>query len=165
MEDGLRTELARVLAELAGLAAEGDFKARQVERLRVELDEYRADFLRKLTVPLLLGIVKLHDDVSKRVDIVGATAPAELPREKLAAWFRDVVDDIELMLRHHGVEAFHCPGERFDRERQLVVCVRPAPEPGAVGTVQRRLRPGFVRGEEILQKERVEVYGPDSTGE
>lgn len=67
-------------------------------------------------------------------------------------------DDLDIVLRTHGVATYQEPADRFAPGRQTAVRMVPAPEAGLEGTIFERLSPGFERGEDILFRERVRVY-------
>lgn len=158
LETALATGFAELLQEIRDKAAIDRFREEQIDRLHAELQIYKNDLVSKQARPLIQGIVRLHDDLGRSVTTLRQKPPEELTPEKLFRQLADFQDDIELLLGQHGVERFETPGEEFDPRRQTVARTVPTDDPGHVGRIAERVRPGFEQGETILQKERVAVY-------
>jgi molecular chaperone GrpE len=150
--------LAGPLRELRDQLALDRFKEQQIDRLHQELQGYKTDLLGRAVRPLLLGLIRLHDTLGKVKESLRQVPPAELTVERAAGFFDGFRGDLELVLEEHGVLRFETAGERFDPHRQTAARTVPAADPGRVGLVAERLRPGFAQGEVPLQKERVVVY-------
>jgi molecular chaperone GrpE len=133
------------------------FKEEQIDRLHEELQAHRSDALSKPLRQLLLGLVRLHDDLGRTAAALQERPADELTPERFFRHLADFQDDVELLLGQNGVERFEAPGEAFDPHRQTAVKTVPA-EPALTGRIALRLRPGFDQGDKLLQKERVAVY-------
>jgi molecular chaperone GrpE (heat shock protein) len=158
IEAVLADGLAAMLAEMRGRAALDHFREEQVDRLHGELQRYRSDLAGQPARQVLLGLIRLHDDLGRTAAAVQRKDPAELTPETVLRLFADVRDDLELLLGQHGVEPFTGPGDTFDPRRQNVVRTVPSDDPACNGRIAERVRPGFEQGEALLQKERVAVY-------
>jgi molecular chaperone GrpE len=150
--------LAGPLCELRDQLALDHFREQQIDRLHQELQGYKTDLLRRAVRPLLLGLIRLHDNLGKVQGSLRQVPPAELTAERIACFLDGFRGDLELLLEEHEVLRFETAGERFDPHRQTVARTVPAADPGLAGQVAERLRPGFALGEVPLQKERVAVY-------
>jgi molecular chaperone GrpE len=150
--------LAGPLCELRDQLALDHFREQQIDRLHQELQGYKTDLLRRAIRPLLLGLIRLHDNLGKVQDSLRQVPPAELRPERITGFLDGFRGDLELLLEEHEVLRFETAGERFDPHRQTAARTVPAADPGSVGHVAERLRPGFAQGEAMLQKERVAVY-------
>jgi molecular chaperone GrpE len=158
LEISLAEGLAVLLEEFRGRLALDRFKEDQIARLHGELQTYKSDLVNKTARQLLQGLIRLHDDLGKMASALRQKPPEELTPERFFQQFAGFQDDIELLLGQHGVESFTSPGEAFDPRRQTAARTVPTDDPGRVGQVAERLRPGFEQGEALLQKERVAVY-------
>lgn len=161
----------RVLAAFESRLANDSFREKQLDRLHEELDGHRKDLLLRAVRPLLHGVIKLHADVSKRLEIFRDKPAGTYSADDLAEWYGDVCEDIETFLAQHGVHAFRSEPDRLDPRRQAAMLRKPTSDAALVGTVARQIRPGFEQGEAVLEKERVEVFvaeaptGPEAVQE
>ena len=158
LEISLAEGLAALLEEFRGKLALDRFKEDQIARLHEELQAYKSDLVNKTARQLLQGLIRLHDDLGKMASALRQKPPEELTPERFFQQFAGFQDDIELLLGQHGVERFQAPGDAFDPRRQTVIRAVQTDDPGRVGQIAERLRPGFEQGEVLLQKERVAVY-------
>lgn len=158
LETSVSTGLAELLRELREKAALDRFREEQIDRLHAELQAYKNDLVSKTARQLIQGLVRLHDDLARSAAVLRQKPPEELTPETLFRQLADFQDDIELLLGQHGVELFAGVGEAFDPRRQTVARTVPTDDPGQVGHIAERVRPGFEQGETLLQKERVAVY-------
>jgi len=149
---------SEMLRELRDQLARDRFKEQQIERLHQELQAHKSDLLGRAVRPLLLGLIRIHDNLGKVQSSLLQVAPAELTAEKVAATFDGFREDLEILLADHGVVAFEAPGARFDPHCQTAARTVPIANPDRVGDIAARLRPGFAIGEAPIQKERVAVY-------
>lgn len=133
-------------------------KERQIDRLHEELQGHKRDLLAKTRRPLIQGLVRLHDDLGKTKTALKRRPAEELTPERFFRTLEDLAEDIELLLGQHGVESFTHPEKRFDPQQQTALVTQDTEDQGMVGLVAARLRPGFIEGNMILQKERVAVY-------
>lgn len=159
MDGAFRRAVADLREMLEVRASYDRFKEDQITKLHAELQEYKADFLSKITRPLLLAIIKLHDDIGRLTDGVRKKPKEALTVDQLMEMIGGIQEDVEVLLQQSGVVAFRGNGEAFDPARQSAARVTPAPSADLLGRVAERLRPGFEQGATILQKERVVVYG------
>ncbi len=146
----------RVLAVFADKLAYDAAKQLQIDRLHEELQSYRSDQVARASRPLLLGIIGLHDDLSRVIESLEAQATEPEGTVKLLAGFQH---DIELLLGHHGVSVFRSSDDTFDPRRQRIIKKVPTDEQHLIQKVTS-LRVGFEKGQEILEKERVGVFVP-----
>lgn len=158
LETSVSTGLADLLREIREKAAVDRFREEQIDRLHAELQTYRNDLVSKPARLLIQGIVRLHDDLGRSVAALRQKPPEELTPETLFRQLAEFQDDLELLLGQNGVEPFQAPGEELDPRRQTVARKVPTDDPGQVGRIAERVRPGFEQGEAILQKERVAVW-------
>jgi|SRR6185295_5605892 len=163
LETTVAAGLAELLQEIREKAAIDRFREEQIDRLHAELQTYKNDLVSKQARLLIQGIVRLHDDLGRSVTTLRQKPPEELTPETLFRQLADFQEDIELLLGQHGVERFEAPGEEFDPRRQTVTRTVPTEDPGRVGRISERVRPGFEQGETIVQKERVAVYAASNS--
>ncbi len=149
---------AELLGEFRNKLAYDQTKQLQVDRLHAELQGYRDDRAAKPVRDVLLGVVRLHDGLSKTTTVLVAKPAEELLHDRMLRAFADFQDDIEMLLGQHSVERFEEEGETFDPRRQMVARSVPTEDPAQVGRIAEHVRPGFAQGETLLQKERVAVY-------
>lgn len=160
VDDGLR----RLHQSLERRLALDTVREGSLERLTTQLEAQRGGLRAAATRPLVHGLIKLRDEVSRRAEAFAAHADAAASPALLQA-LRDVPEDIDALLQTHGVIAFRAPNDRFDPARQSAVVLRRTDRQDLVGTIVRSVRPGFEQGNDLLQKERVEVWveGPAET--
>lgn len=147
-----------ILKEIGTKLALDKFKEDQITRLHEELRAYRTDLIYQSARQLLLGLIRLHDDLGKEMASLRQRPVQELTPERILQYFLGFQDDIELLLGQHGVERFAVTDEGFDPHRQTALHTVPTSEASKIGRLAERLRPGFKRGDALLQKERVAVY-------
>lgn len=155
--------LSKLHQSLERRTAVDKMRETQLERLAAQIEDQRGGILATAIRPLVHGLIKLRDEVSRRAEAFAARKEAT-PSEALVQALRDVPEDIDALLQAHGVAAFREPTDRFDPRRQTAVVLRRTTRDDLVGTIVSSLRPGFEQGNEVLQKERVEVWVED-TGE
>lgn len=159
---GLLERISATLEQLHGnfltRAAQDTFRERQIDRLHAEVQDHRADLLGQLERPVLLGLIRLHDDLGRTVEALRRRDPETLTVATVFAAFEGFQEDIELLLGEHQVERYETPDPRFDPKRQTAVRTVLATLLEEAGGIAGRVRPGFVRGDFILQKERVAVF-------
>jgi molecular chaperone GrpE len=158
MEVRLSRELADLHKCFDDRLAYDRFKEEQVDRLHAELQEYKRDLLARVSRPLLSGVIRIHCDLGRTVASLRDRPPEALAAEELSGALDDVRDDLEVLLEQHGVEPFEVPGDRLDPERQTVARTVTTADPERVGQIAERVRPGFVQGATLLQREKVAVY-------
>lgn len=158
LQDMVSEGFAAVLGEFRDKIVLDRFKEEQVTRLHEELQSYKNDFLSRPVRQILLGVIRLHDDLGKVAASLRRGPAEEVTQERLVQQLEGFQDDVELLLGQHGVLRFEAPGESFDPRQQTALRTVPAADSARVGRIAERLRPGFEQGETLLQKERVAVY-------
>jgi molecular chaperone GrpE len=150
----LGPQLAQVGERLAHLEAlltarRGDADGREavIQQLHDQLQEARADLVWKILRPILVDLVRLHDDLAR--------AQERDPGGPLGEFRQDLLDALE----RQGFTPFTVEGDRFDPRRQQAVRVVPAPAADQVGQVLARHAPGFASADRLLRPEKVAVYG------
>jgi molecular chaperone GrpE len=162
--DGETAALLREVVERLGrLDGKFDGKVRNdaareavVDRLHRELQEYRADLLLNVLRPVLSDLIQLYDDIDKMLAACGEPVGEREQRlsEHLSGCRQEILD----VLQRQGVEPFTVEGDDFNPRRQRSPRTTPAPHPDLEGKVDRRLRPGFARGETVLRPEIVVAF-------
>ncbi|ADV61607.1 GrpE protein [Isosphaera pallida ATCC 43644] len=143
-------------------------RERIVDRLHAELQEYKNDLLLKITRPIFIDLIQLHDDLGKLIDIelqrISESEPVDLnadwvgASDRVVKTLRDVMQSLEDTLYRQGVEPFVTEGDRFDPKRQRAVKTVPTNDPERSKTIATRIRPGFASGDRIIRPELVAVY-------
>jgi len=158
LETALLSGFAEVLQEFRDKLALDRFREDQITRLHEELQAYRNDLIARTARQILQGLIRLHDDLGRTTASLRQRPAEELTPERFFQQLAGFQDDVELLLGQHEVERFEVPGEDFDPRRQTAARTVPVDDPTQVGRVAERVRPGFLQGETLLQKERVAVY-------
>ena len=158
LEAALEKGVSEIRSEIRQRAESDRFRERQIEQLHAEVQAYRAGLIQQEAQQLMLGLVRLHDDVGKTVEALQKRPPADLSPELCFVKLTEFQDDIELLLAQHGAERFEIPGDAFDPQRQTALRTVADPDIEKNGTLAFRIRPGFSRDSRILQKERVAVF-------
>lgn len=154
IDDGVDGILAAFEAKLAYDAT----KQAQIDRLHEELLQHRSDLIARTARPLVHGMIKLHDDMGKLLAALRTKSADELTPERFFSLLGGLQEDVEILLSQNGVAAYREPSSPFDPRRQRVLKKVSTSEESLAGTVAESLRPGFERGAEILEKERVATY-------
>ncbi len=160
IETGIAAGFERLMSLFENRLSYDRVKEKQIDALHAEVQKHRGDLVAKATRPLAVGVIRLHDDIGKTVEALRRKEPATLTPERCLRIVEGFQEDLEIVLEQNGVRVYREAGEAFDARRQTAVKSEPATDSAEVGCVAQRLRPGFERGEEILRKERVVVYGP-----
>lgn len=163
LESTFATGIAEILAEFRDKLALDRFKEDQITKLHEELQAYKNDLISRSSRQILQGIIRLHDDLSKVAISLRQKPAEELTPERFFQQLDGFQDDVELLLGQHGVERFEADGAEFDPRRQTALRTIPSDNPEQVGRIAERLRPGFLQGETLIQKERVAVYATASS--
>lgn len=158
LEESLTSGLASLLEAFEGKLAYDRHKDQQIDRLHDELQEHKKDLLARTTRPWIHGLIRLHDDLGRTTDALGEKPPEELTAERFFKTLAGFGDDLVLLLERNGVHPFEVAGRDFDPRRQTTVRRVETDDPGEVGRVAERVRPGFEQGTVVVQKERVAVY-------
>lgn len=163
-ENGLETspikDLAAQVQSLSQLMHETReydvVRERVVESLSRDLREAQGALLLKLSQPLLLGLTRMHDQLSRQLEDLDADEP--LPGTDAIRLVENWRDDIEILLENQGISRFRTVGNAFDSSTQTALDVVLVADPSLHRTVAERGRPGFREDDRVLQKERVVVY-------
>lgn len=160
LREDLANGLRKVLDAFEQRLAYDEAKERQIDRLHAELQEYKGDLLARALRPILSALIRLYDDMDKMIDGLEGRPPEEVTVDRMFKVLRDFHEDIELLLRDHGVEPYRDfeLGDDFNGRRQQAAGLVATDDPGRQGQIAERLRPGFQYGQTILQKERVKVF-------
>ncbi len=149
----------RILVEkLENKLALDRFREQQIDKMHAELESHRQGLVDRLLLPLVTGIVRLHDSVSRLQTVLSNEPPDKLTPERLLKMVDNFREDLELVLDHGGIQLFTEPSEVLNPHRQLAQKMVPTPDETLVGRIVERLRPGFERDGRVIQKERVSVY-------
>lgn len=133
-------------------------KQLQIDRLHEELQQHRSDQAARTARPLVQGIVRLHDNIGKLISALREKPAEELSPDRFFAVLAGLEDDVEVLLEHNGVSAYRDPGGSFEPRRQRALRQVATDDSRLAGAVAQSIRPGFQKGSEILEKERVAIY-------
>lgn len=123
------------------------------DALYEELKQYREDFLSQAEKPLLLDLLLFYDSMNwfrQSMD------QQDMSEEVLSDSFQYLMDEFLEILYRRDVCPME-PTDRFDRSRHRAVKVTPSPSANDNEKVARVLKRGFVRGQQVLRPEEVEV--------
>jgi molecular chaperone GrpE len=160
LEQKLETGISQVLKAFEQKIAYDDSKQQQIDRLHAELQEYRTDLIAKTNRPLVNGLIRLHDDIGRLIEGLKSKPPEQLEPDKLLG---GIQEDIEIILDQNGVATFREPDNTFQPRRQRALKNVSTTDAELVGNVAERVIAGFEQGDEIIKKERVNVYVLDKT--
>lgn len=167
LAERLSRELAQLREWVEDRFALDRFREEQIDRLHQELQTYKQDLLARVQRPLLMGLIRIHNDLGRSVAAVRGRPLEEQTPERFLGLLAGLEDDLELLLEQHGVERFATSEPEFDPTRQTALRTVETADAGLVGRVADRLRPGFSQGPALLQREGVAVYaasgGPERT--
>lgn len=133
-------------------------KQQQIDQLHEELQLYKADLIAKTNRPLINGIIKLYQDISKTLDNLKSKPEDKLTSELYLNRIDDIGDDVDVLLSQHGVSRFNEPGEALNPRRQRALKNIETNDENKHGQVCERVRPGFEYANELLQKELVNLF-------
>lgn len=151
----------RVLESFDAKLAYDATKQQQIDTLHEELQQHRSDLLARATRPLVLGIIRLHDDIGKLRTALQGKDAGEMTPQRMLDLLQGVQEDVEVLLQQNGIAAYRGPTGDFDPRRQRLVGKVATPDAGLANTVAESVRPGFEQGQEIIEKERVRAYEHD----
>ena len=165
---GQLSELTTRVARLAELFEErlvyDQFKERQITQLHEELQAHRQGLLERALRPLLMGLVRLHDELGRVRDHLSSTPSEARSADQVDLLVEGFQDDVELLLDQNGVNRSCSQDDRFDPRLQTSVGTVPTDDLGRIGAIARRVRAGFERDGVPLRKERVEVFVAAAAG-
>ena len=151
--------IGRVLEAFEAKIAYDESKQVQVDRLHEELQQHRSDLVGRAVRPLVLDVIRLHDNIGKLVSALREKPRDELSAERFFRLLEGLQQDVELMLEHNGVHAFREEtGGRLDHVRQRILKTVATSDREIGGTVAASVRPGFEQDGRIVERERVAVY-------
>ena len=157
-EQLLSDGIERILCALEQKQASDRFRELQVDRLHAELQQYKSDLVAGAVRPVLVSLIRLHDDMSKLLEALASGDQTNVTPERVLKFLESFREDVETALDRNGVAAFHTETQKFDAKRQRMTRSVETSVPGEVGQVAARLRPGFEQADQLLEKERVAVY-------
>ena len=137
------------------------FKENQITKLHSELQEYKSDLLLESLRPILMGIIRLHDNmglVIESLDKKYDNTPDGMTHDSYMSVISGFQEELEITLEQNGVIKFHESGDRFDPRRQHAVKKTPTPDLSLERRIAERIRPGFSRDNHVVQKERISIY-------
>ena len=103
-------------------------------------------------------MIRVHDDLGKVVASLRARPVEEITPERTFRVLDGFREDLELLLAHHGVEPFEPIDDVFDPRLHTALRLAHTAAPERAGRIAACLRPGFSRGDALLQKARVAVF-------
>jgi molecular chaperone GrpE (heat shock protein) len=130
----------------------------QIDRLHEELQQYRMGLVARNMRPLVLGIIRLHDDMGRLLNAMREKPAEELTPKKFFSLLEGLQEDVEILLGQNGIAVYRDPPGPFNPRRQKVLTKVRTEKELLSGMVAQSLRPGFEQGEEIVEKERVAVH-------
>lgn len=127
------------------------------DQLHAELQEHKSGLIQKIIQPMLVDLIRLHDDVSALVSqFAGEEEPAV---QRALRPFTFLPDDIADILERNQTEIFNEPvGAPFDPARQKVMKKIPSSDPAADKTIAESVRPGFIWNGRIIRHQSVHVH-------
>jgi len=155
---------SRVMKELEDLSLGKHVLEGMAEQARVLQERFHE---REVLLPVFCSLIGIADRLRReraRLANLARRCGQDLELE-LGLTVRHLVsarkadlEEIETVLANFGVEVFRHPGQDFNAHVQT--CVKPVPVKHGqlTGQIAERLLPGYQRGEEIIQAERVNVY-------
>jgi molecular chaperone GrpE (heat shock protein) len=129
------------------------------DALYAELKQYKENFLAEAERPLLLDLVLFYDSMNW---FRQAMDNEEMTAEVLNDSFQYLMDEFLELLYRRDVNPM-AASTHFDRTRQKAVRVLPASDPKDNERVARILKRGFLRSEQVLRPEEVEVLRTEPT--
>jgi molecular chaperone GrpE (heat shock protein) len=127
------------------------------DALYAELKQYRENFLAQAERPLLLDLVLFYDSMNW---FRQSMEKEEMSAEVLSDSFQYLMDEFLELLYRRDVNPME-PSSHFDRSLHKVMRVLAAEDPQDHERVARVLKRGFLRGEQVLRAEEVEVFRND----
>ena len=155
MLDGSIDRILRVFSDKLAYDAS---KQLQIDRLHEELQQHRSDLAAQAALPLVRGMIRVHDDIGKLHGALEAKFDDEFSLEKFLRILKSLQEDVELVLEQNGACAYREPGKSFDPKRQRILRTVPTEDQGLAGSVAESTRPGFELNSRIIEKERVSTY-------
>lgn len=160
IETLIKVGIEQVLTQFEDKFKYDAFKEKQLDALHQELQDYKSDLLSQALRPIFNALIRLHDDTGKMLEGLRNKPAEELNPERFFNVMEDFADDIDRLLRDHGVNPFldQEPGQQFNGQRQQAVGFINTSEAEENGCIAEQVRSGFEYGKIMLRKERVKVY-------
>lgn len=158
LHDLLEHGFAALQAEFREKIAFDRVREQQLAALSTELQEYRSDVLGKALRPLLVDVIRLHGEISKRIRSLHQRPPEESENAEVARVLSEVQEDIEILLGRYDVLPYVVETDTVDPRRHIVIRTISTDDRGLAGQIAERLSPGFERESIILERERVTAY-------
>lgn len=150
-------EILRRLDELERRAG-GQAGGRQAGELAAALRLWRRHGSLRLLDPVLIGLIRIYDGVACRGAAWREAPFGELCAAQLLEHWDALGHELQGLLEFYEVTPYRGVGDRFEPETQLLVRLEPTEDPGRVGRIAARLRPGFLHEKRIIRRERVAVF-------
>jgi len=154
----LDEKVGQILSSFEQKLAYDSTKQQQIDRLHGELQKHSSDLIAKTSMPYVNGIIRLYDDIGKSVENLQKKSSEELGPDQFFPVLKGIQEDVEILLDQNGIVSYTEISDKFDPKRQRVISKVDTQDEHLVGTVAKRLRPGFERSDDVIQKERVNVY-------
>jgi molecular chaperone GrpE (heat shock protein) len=159
-QNGILDELKALRQDFAQKISHDQLQQTAFERLHVELQQYKDDFLAKSQTPVLLDLLLFYDSLNWFQE---SLIKQDMSPEVLEENFQYLIDELlELLYRRnvHPMEA----RTQFDRTVHKAVQVVETDNPDHNELVTTVLKRGFRHGDRTLRAEEVIVARHQSTG-
>jgi molecular chaperone GrpE (heat shock protein) len=133
-------------------------KEKIIDSLHQELQEYKENLVRKLSMNTYRDIIKLIDDIKKMIHHFDANQVIDEDPGKVLRFLKTVPSDLEDILTYQGVTAYSSCDDRFNPARQRMMHKVPTSQEEKDKTIAEHLRPGYAHEELIIRPELVNVY-------
>jgi len=161
----LREMMERLLGDFQTKLKYDQAKQAIIDKLDAEVQEYRQNLIRKIVVNVFNDVIAEIDDAEKMIRYYEENQPSEENYFRLLKVFREIADNLCLMMEKHDTLSFQCnEGDPFDPSRQRVMKTVPTDNPELDKTVRAKLRRGFEYEGKVIRPEMVEVYIYQKTG-
>jgi molecular chaperone GrpE len=130
-------------------------KDQQIDKLHNELQKYKADLLLKAAKPLYVGMIRIFDDVSKKLDLLSADVSLN---QTTITELEIIKTDIIYLLEENDIFPYQMDSVTFLPDAQTVAKRIPTQDQELIGKIHKSSLPGFKLNQQILIKERVYVY-------
>jgi len=156
--DILLSELRAFRAAWEVNTTEENFLQKLVDKLHAEALASRDGLLEKSLRPIILDLVRMHEDIHRLLDAYRTKSPAEISAEKLLQNYSSFAGDLEESLARQGVEIFENAADEFDPARQKALKRVPTDDRALHRKIAQRVRKGFILRGTVLRPELVTVY-------
>jgi molecular chaperone GrpE len=132
-----------------------DVQARAIEKLH-ELQQYKADFVRRQMVPVIKEVIFCHDFAAREIERMQQQPEiAESPAVRSLDVLRQMLVDL---LFKYDVEPYRGEGDTFDARTQQCTKTVPTENPEQDKKIAGVILDGFRTPEGIVRREQVAVY-------